>query len=137
MQNGWQKFIDTNILIYLEDNDNAIKHSIAINTIKEVAEASEGVISNQILAEFSNQMERTMRVNEINERIADYQNSFQILIYSVNEIKVANELFEDYKIHFFDALIAATMKNNNVNTIITENENEFKKIPWISVINPF
>ncbi len=29
------------------------------------------------------------------------------------------------------------MRKNNIYTIITENEKDFKKIPWLKVINPF
>jgi len=41
-----------------------------------------------------------------------------------------------YKVHFWDALIAATMIENNVFTIFTENTKDFKKIKGITAINP-
>ena len=137
MQIEWPKFLDTNIFIYAEDKDDLTKYQIALDVIEERTKESDAVISMQVLAEFSSQMAGVMLPNEINDRIADYQNSFQILSYSINEIRMANEFFENYKIHFFDALIAATMKANNIDTIITENEDDFKRIPWLKVINPF
>jgi predicted nucleic acid-binding protein len=42
-----------------------------------------------------------------------------------------------YKIPFWDALIVATMEENSIDTIITENEKDFKKVKWIKTINPF
>ena len=38
-------------------------------------------------------------------------------------------------IHYWDALIAATMKENKIFCIYTEN-GDFKSIPWLKVINP-
>jgi predicted nucleic acid-binding protein len=34
------------------------------------------------------------------------------------------------------ALIAATMQENNLKTIYTENIADFKKVPWLNVVNP-
>ena len=39
-------------------------------------------------------------------------------------------------LHFWDALLVATMKQNNINTMYSE-DSHFDKIPWITVINPF
>jgi predicted nucleic acid-binding protein len=41
-----------------------------------------------------------------------------------------------YEVHYWDALIAATMRENNIFCIYTEN-GDFKSIPWLKVINPF
>jgi predicted nucleic acid-binding protein len=117
--------------------DDSVKHDIALSVISDMINNNNGVISIQVLAEFSKIIGKTMRADEINSRIADYQNSFPVLSYSIAEIKKANEIFETYNIHFFDALIVATMDSQNIRTIVTENESDFKKIPWLTVINPF
>ena len=43
---------------------------------------------------------------------------------------------EMYSLHFWDALLAETMNQHTIGTIYTE-DSHFKKIPWITVINPF
>ena len=45
-------------------------------------------------------------------------------------------LTEKYKMQFWDAMLAATMMENNVSTIYTEDE-IFGKIEGINAINPF
>jgi len=137
MQNEWLRFVDTNVFVYTETMDDSVKHDIALSVISDMINNNNGVISIQVLAEFSKIIGKTMRADEINSRIADYQNSFPVLSYSIAEIKKANEIFETYNIHFFDALIVATMDSQNIRTIVTENESDFKKIPWLTVINPF
>ncbi len=137
MQNEWLKFVDTNVFVYTETMDDPVKHDIALSLINDMVTTNNGIISTQVLAEFSKVIGKTMRADEINARITDYQNSFRVLSYSITEIKKANEIFETYNIHFFDALIVATMGSQNISTIITENESDFKKVPWLTVINPF
>lgn len=137
MPNEWKKFLDTNLLLYLEDKDDLAKNAIAIDVVNSVSKNRQGVISIQVLAEFSNKMTGILSASDINERLVDYQKSFQTLAYSSNEIRIANEFYEHYKIHFFDALIAATMKTNDINTIVTENKKDFERMPWLKVINPF
>jgi predicted nucleic acid-binding protein len=41
------------------------------------------------------------------------------------------------RVPFGDALIAACMLERDIHTIVTENERDCKKIPGITVLNPF
>ena len=49
----------------------------------------------------------------------------------------AMELVRQRRVPFWDALIAACMLENGIEIIVTENERDFKKVPGITVINPF
>jgi predicted nucleic acid-binding protein len=49
----------------------------------------------------------------------------------------AIELVESTGAPYWDALIAACMLENRIHAIVTENERDFKKIPGLSVKNPF
>ena len=59
-----------------------------------------------------------------------------VLNYNAQTIKSAIGISSKHGIHYWDALLAATMKENNVFSIYTENEKDFKKIPWLKTINP-
>ena len=37
---------------------------------------------------------------------------------------------------FWDVLIAETMRDSGVTRLYTENETDFRKIPWVEVLNP-
>ncbi len=63
--------------------------------------------------------------------------NFDILTINKNNILSAIEISMAYKVSYWDALIASVMKENHVYGIITENDKDFKKIPWLNVINPF
>jgi predicted nucleic acid-binding protein len=49
----------------------------------------------------------------------------------------AMELVRQRRVPFWDALIAACMLENAIETIVTENERDFKRIPGITITNPF
>ena len=49
----------------------------------------------------------------------------------------AMELVRQRRVPFWDALIAACMLENAIGTIVTENERAFKKVPGITITNPF
>lgn len=141
MKTESKKFLDTNILIYAEDSRNQRKHEIAKGEIKKYIEEKTGVISLQILTEFSNVLcvksKEKIEASYINATIFDYSNIFITLIHNLRTVQEANKISRESKVHFYDALIAATLKENNIDTIITENEKDFKKIKWLKVINPF
>jgi predicted nucleic acid-binding protein len=49
----------------------------------------------------------------------------------------AIELEKLHRVPFWDALIAACMQEHGIQTIVTENERDFRRIAGINVINPF
>lgn len=56
--------------------------------------------------------------------------------YDARTILAAIDVNRTYKVHYWNALIAATMSENNTFCIYTEN-GDFYSIPWLTVINPF
>jgi len=61
---------------------------------------------------------------------------WQVFGYGAKTIIRAHEIRDEYRLHFWDALLAATMEENSVRTIITEDAH-FQSVPWISLQNPF
>jgi predicted nucleic acid-binding protein len=70
------------------------------------------------------------------EHIIDFQ-GWHVINYNAQTIKSAIAISIKHGINYWDALLAATMRENNVFVIYTENENDFKKIPWIKILDPF
>ena len=66
-----------------------------------------------------------------------FSKSSTIIYYNAQTIMEALHISKEYETSFFDSLIAATMQENGIDNIITENENDFSKIPWLTVSNPF
>ncbi|MEK6970468.1 MAG: PIN domain-containing protein [archaeon] len=133
--------IDSNILIYYLDLDEKEKHDKAVDFIQERLIGKDTVVSVQNLAEFSYNMSTNKTIpsieKEIEDTIREMIDVFEVIFYSPLTIIRANELQKEYKIHFWDALIVATMQENHISIIYTEDTKDFERIPGIKAINPF
>ena len=135
-------FFDTNVLLYAYiDNQLSAKHKICLKLVEGVFNGeTEGVISNQVLGEFSNvfivrsgaSVEDTERA--VSELIAS--DNWTKLNYNSDTVKKALGTCRIYKTPFWDSVIAETMKENSITNIITENDKDFDRIPGIMVTNP-
>ena len=134
--------IDTNILVYAYDESEGKKHEICKRLIDECWRLREKYsISIQNLSEFyvviTKKIENPVPIEmakEIIEDIIEFQN-WILMDYDPRTILSAIELNRVYKVHYWDALIAATMRENKIFSIYTE-DGDFKNIPWLNVINP-
>ncbi|NAS88571.1 PIN domain nuclease [ANME-1 cluster archaeon AG-394-G21] len=134
--------IDTNILVYAYDESEGKKHEICKRLIDECWRLREKYsISIQNLSEFyvviTKKIENPVPIEmakEIIEDIIEFQN-WILMDYDPRTILSAIELNRVYKVHYWDALIAATMRENKIFRIYTE-DGDFKNIPWLNVINP-
>ncbi|MBI5635765.1 PIN domain-containing protein [Candidatus Micrarchaeota archaeon] len=133
-------FVDTNILVYAVDYASKDKNLVASKLVSDAFSGeSELVLSNQVLAEFLFvSTKRGYLDSESLERMArDMLQSEQFikLSYSFSAILSAARNCGSSK-RFWDALIAATMAENGLDTIITENEKDFQSL-GLKTINPF
>lgn len=143
MMNGSESraaLIDTNILIYAYA-ENSPKRARAAQLLKDCFKGNlKLVISLQNLAEFcSVSLEKykleSKEVEETVEELIKCKN-FLKLAYREETILKAVAIQKHYKIHFWDALIAATMIENSINVIYTE-DSAFNRVDGIKTINPF
>ena|SRR3989344_7564467 len=128
--------IDTNILIYAETSDDLKKHE---KTAEFFANYENLSLSIQNLTEFSSNMIKKTNLSstDINNIVQNYIDVYPIVFFSESTIQEANRISRDYKLHFFDSLLVATMSENNIKKIVTENVKDFKKVPWLEIIKPF
>ena len=135
--------IDTNILVYAFDADSGRKYSIAKELIGRSWRGKERyAVSIQNLAEFSVVVREKVAHPVPSEDIRQFlslvmrSHDWQVLGYGAKTIIRAHEIRDEYHLHFWDALLAATMEENAVRTIISEDAH-FRNVPWITVQNPF
>ena len=82
---------------------------------------------------------RALATEEAKSIILDFFDSqdWIKLDYSTSTTKRAITIAADIKVAIWDVLIAETMRENEVYIIVTENEKDFRRIPGITVENPF
>lgn len=134
-------FIDTNIIVYAFEKGVSGKKEIAKQIIDECFDGKTLLsVSNQILAEFFFISTEKLKLNseearKVIESIIERETIIKIR-YDEKTIVSAIHIQKENKIPFWDALIAATMLENNIHSIYTENTKDFS-IAGITAINPF
>ncbi len=133
--------IDSNILVYAYDKSEPKKHSKAKEVLKNSWIKKNAVLSMQNLAEFhsviTKKAKKPVSLDKSKQIILDLTGGFEILKYSESTIVNAINNQAIYKMPFWDALIVSTMEENSIDSIITENTKDFKRVKWLKVINPF
>ncbi len=137
------QLIDSNVLIYAYDASDKKKHEIAKNILKNAWNKKiDYAISVQNLSEFFYVVTEKRKIiprKEAQDIIMNLTSSGCLHLFSITEasIRLGAAIAASENVHFFDALLGATMKENYVKEIITEDIKDFEKIPGIKVINPF
>ncbi len=136
--------IDSNILVYAYDTDEPQKNKVAIELLnncwkRQILYA----VSVQNLSEFfvtvTKKLEQPIPINSAQSIINDIVkfSGFIKLNFNSNTVLRATEIYKITKCHYYDSLIAATMIENGIFIIYTENTKDFSKIPGITAKNPF
>ncbi len=132
--------IDSNVLIYAYDLSST-RHDEAEKIVEKCLIDGNGVVSSQNLAEFSRVMSEKipnkLQFEQIRNIVLELSESLEVITYNGHVVADALSICAAHDIHFFDALLIATMEQFNVKVVITENDSDFKKIKWLKTINPF
>ena len=133
--------LDTNILIYAYDKDEIEKSKKAEELLAKCFMGEiDLAISNQNLAEFVYATTRKSKLTFdqaiVNVRDITKSKTFRKINYNENTVISAIEIANEFKTSFWDSLLAATMRENGIFNIYTENAKDFK-MPWIKAVNPF
>jgi len=134
---------DTNILVYAFDTRDPEKRERAADLLAKCWRGGERLsVSVQNLAEFSvvvtEKTENPVPLPVVRKFIAAVSayDGWNVIGYNPETILAAHDLKKRCALHFWDALLAATMNENRISTIYTE-DRHFEKIPGLTVINPF
>ncbi len=136
-----EALFDTSILVYAYDKSEPEKREICSKLVKEVFDKEKvGYISNQILAELYFVLTEKKGVSKEEAKIIVSNfvesDSWIKLNYDAETVNHAINSSKTIDVIFWYILISETMKENGIDTIYTENEEDFRKIPGIKVVNP-
>ncbi|MDO8515317.1 MAG: type II toxin-antitoxin system VapC family toxin [bacterium] len=142
-------FVDTNIFVYSADSTSKFQNQAKKIVEKFVNRELMGVISLQILLEFYSLITNKKRFKNFYSQIeaTDFVRNlisvgnFKLIYPNVDSVSTVVNILESKMVvdrEIFDAAIIATMITNNVTTIYTANDKDFKALSSeIEVVNPF
>ena len=133
------RFLDTNILVYAVTDDDPRKREIAIDLITHALEVNhDGCISTQVLQEFCNTMyKKTKRTRQEIDALLDGFRDLLKADVTIDLVRHAIDVKEEYGIQFYDALIVSTAEKLGCTEIVSENLNPDQTYRGMVVVNPF
>ena len=133
------RFFDTNVLVYTQDDSDPRKREIAIDLITHALEVNhDGCISTQVLAEFSNTMLGKLHHDrESVDGFIDYYRELLATDVTIDLVRHAIGVKEEYGIQFYDALIVAAAEKLGCHEILSEDLNPGQTYRGMAVVNPF
>ncbi len=132
-----EHLIDTNVLAYAFDTENAEKRAVAKNLILQSMKKGGSVTLQNLTECFAVLSRHGLSASKTMKILVGMSKKFKVHTPEISSFEYATELVYLYKIDFWDAMIAAVMLQNAILTVYTENTKDFRKIPGIMVINPF
>lgn len=136
-------FIDSNIFVYAFDKNEAMKHKKAKKLLEkcfsgEISLATSTQIMSEFFVNVTKKIEKPISIEDaknIIEKIIEFK-GFSVLTIKPVTIKSAINTTQKTGAHYWDSLIAETMKENKLFEILTENTKDFEKIKEIRAENP-
>jgi len=133
------RFFDTNILLYSSTDQDPRKGDIARELIaRAITVNHDGCISTQVLGEFANVM--IGKLQQTQETVDGYLDYFRDLLktdVTIDLVRHAIDVKEEYGIQFFDALIVSTAEKLGCTEIVSEDLNPDQTYRGMAVVNPF
>ncbi len=133
------RFFDTNILVYAATDQDPRKRDIARELISHSIEINhDGCISTQVLQEFSNTMlAKRLRTRKEIDGLLDYFRELLETDVTVDLVRHALEVKEEYGIQYYDALIVSAAEKLGCHEIVTEDLNPDQLYRGMAIVNPF
>ncbi len=133
------RFFDTNILLYSATDQDPRKGDIARELIAHAITVNhDGCISTQVLGEFANVM--IGKLQQTQETVDVYLDYFRDLLktdVTIDLVRHAIDVKEEYGIQFFNALIVSTAEKLGCTEIVSESLNPDQTYRGMAVVNPF
>jgi predicted nucleic acid-binding protein len=131
-------FLDTNILVYLFDNNFPKKKQVTKEIIKSILSDSVPFISTQVMQEFYVTLTKKLNIEPIvaKEALRFFKN-FDVV--NINEKLIAEAIDCSIinRLSFWDSLILVAAESVKCNLLYTEELNEGQIIRGIKIINPY
>ena len=133
--------IDTNLLIYLFDQNEPVRQSRATEVLDQLELMGLGRLSVQILAEFfsvsTRKLSPPLSSNEALVQVNLFTRVWPVFDLTLLIVLEAARGVRDYQMSYYDAQIWATARLNQISIIFSEDFNVGATLEGVQFINPF
>lgn len=133
-----RRFLDTNVLLYADDQDAGSKRDHARRLLREAFAAGDAVVSTQVLQEFFVNATRELGVDPaIARRKVELIAELDVVRVDLDLIYSAIDLHRLQAISFWDALIVRAAAVAGCGLLLTEDLQHGQVIDGVRIENPF
>ena len=133
-------FIDTNILIYAYDLSAGDKHAIAKEVVLDIWNERRGVLSTQVLQEFTvavtSKIARPIDFETVKIIINDFL-LWDVVVNNGHSILEAVDIQSKNRLSFWDALVVQAAIKGGTGILLTEDLSDGRVIEGVRIKNPF
>jgi predicted nucleic acid-binding protein len=133
-------FFDTNVLVYLFDNDAAEKQERARELLAQQAGSGQVLLSTQVLQEFfvaaTRKLSRPLPVDDAARAIRRLA-AFQVVQVDTGMILEAIAVSKRFGISFWDALIVQAARQGGAEILYSEDLQHNQDVEGVRIVNPF
>jgi len=132
-------FLDTNIIVYAFDKEDARKNITAKELLDNFYTENDYLISTQVMQEFCNVAYNKMKPALTGDEIKNFVSSFsedKIYIIEKETIKKAIYIKEKFRYSFWDSLIIASALLSSCNKLYSEDMTDGQIIENLTIMNP-
>ena len=133
-----RSFLDTNILLYSDDESAGAKRKRALDVIAAQRRERSGVLSLQVLQEYFVGLTKKLGVETaIARRKVELAAEFDVVIPQAADVLAAVDLHLLHRISFWDALIVRAAKQGGCRVLLSEDMQHRGEIDGVRIVNPF
>jgi predicted nucleic acid-binding protein len=131
-------FIDTDVFIYAQDDDEPTKQAVAQRAIEKLAAEGRGVVSTQVLMEYVAVARRRLGLSLPQCRQAVLlMTRFDVVLIRTEHVLSALDLATTYGLSSWDGLILRTASASGCRRLLTEDLQHGQSIDGVRIENPF
>src|SRR4051794_12840185 len=134
-------FIDSNVLVYLFDNTDAVKREAAETLIRSGLDSGNATISSQVVQEVLNVLTHKLRPPASPEEARRFLGDVLVPLWSGVPRRLlyerALELHSPPQFRFYDALIVAAALAAGCSHLYSEDLQHGQRFEGLTIVNPF
>lgn len=131
-------FLDTNVLVYAEDESEPVKRKKAVELILEHKRQRTGVVSLQVLQEFFSAVTRKLKLDVgIARYKVEFHSRFTVGEPAVADVLAAIDIHRLHGFSFWDALVLRMAKQTGCRVLLSEDMQHGQEIDGVRIVNPF
>jgi predicted nucleic acid-binding protein len=133
--------VDTNLLVYAYDRSEPEKQAKAAELLDDLATNGTGILSPQILSEFyavvTRKLAAPLTPKEAYTSISNYIRSWNMVDLTSLIVLEAARGVRDHRLPYWDSLIWATAKMNQIPTVLSEDFSHNSVLEGVRFFYPF